>query len=161
MRRLLRAIRNVLRAMRRAAARWKEVLVEVGAKLVRRRVPSGVPVEPDEPEVSETAELAPDQFGNDVRELARQLIADGNPDPDRLAALPADVARWLTVLDDAQLRTVMRASDDALQAHLRGRKGLVGVPGADKESVDEWVAAQTGRDIDDPEIEYQLAWRPA
>lgn len=155
MRGLIAAIRNALRAMRRAASRWKEIVVEVGGRLVSMLVPSGAPIEPDEPETIEKAE---DRFGDELRELARQLIADGTPDPDRLAAMPADVTRWLTVLDDAQLRSVMRASDDELQAHLHGRKGLRSVPWSDRASVDEWIAAQTSRDLDDPELEMELAW---
>lgn len=155
---LLAMIGKVLRAMRRAAAQWREVIVDVGGKLVRMLVPSGAPIEPDEPE---TVEATADDFGDRVRALANQLIANGMPDLDLLVSIPDDVGRWLGVLDDSQLRSVMRASDDELQAHLRHRKGLCGVPWSDKDSVDEWVAAQTGRDIDDPEIEFEMVWRPA
>lgn len=158
MKSLFAMIGKVLRAMKRAAVQWREVMLEVGGKMVRMLIPSGPPIEVDEPEPAEVDE---DQFNNNLRELARQLLADGTPDPDRLAALPTGLARWLTVLDDGQLRSVMRSSDDELQAHFRGRKGLRGVPWADKDSVDEWVAGQTGRDVSDPELETELAWRLA
>jgi hypothetical protein len=59
MKNLMRAIRNVLRAMRGAAGNIVRVTREIGGQLVSMLVP-GVPIyEPDEPAITE--EAAPNQ----------------------------------------------------------------------------------------------------
>src|SRR5690606_34270361 len=121
---LLAAIRGVLKAMRKAAARWKEVVVEVGGRLVTMLVPSGAPVEADEPETAEAP--AVDDFALQVRSLAAQLIADCTPDPDLMANLPEHIVRWLSLSDDQMLRGIALATDREIQDHVRGRKGIRG-----------------------------------
>lgn len=158
MRALLAAIRNVMRAMRRAAARFREDVVEIGGKMVRMLVPSGVPDEPDE---AIPAEQPVDDFGHRVRSLAAQLIDDGVPNPDLMASLPPDTVRWLSVCTDPMLSAVAKASDDELRDHVKGRRSIRGVLCSDAESVREWIAAQTGSEPDDPELDQKLAWVPA
>lgn len=160
MRGLLAAIRNVMRAMRRAANRFREVTVSVGGKLVSMLVPSGIPDAPDEPVLAEQAPA--DDFGDRVRKAAASLQNAGLPDPDLLATLPQPVVRWLSICDDAMLAAIMRSSDAAISDHVKGRKSIRGVLCADESSVDEYVRALTGTpDAPEEEVKAHTAWVPA
>lgn len=157
---LLVMIGKVLRAMRRAAAQWKTVMFEVGGKLVSMLVPSGEPVEPDETEATEAP--AVDQFALHVRTLAAQMIADGTPNPDVMAELPEHIVRWLSVCDDQMLRGIARATDQQIQDHVRGRKGLRGCMWSDPESVDAYVRSLLDDpDVSEEEVSLHRAWVPA
>ncbi len=160
MRGLLAAIRNVLRAMRRAAARMKEVTVMAGGKLISMLIPGAEPVEPDEPVAVEAAPV--DDFGDRVRKAAGSMMAAGIPDPDLLATLPQSTVRWLSLCDDEMLKAVMRSSDEAIRDHIRGRKSIRGVLCADEESVDQYVRSLMDRpDAPQEEVRQHMAWVPA
>lgn len=159
MRALLVAIRNVMRAMRRAANRFKEVSTMVGGKLVSMLVPSGVPDEPDE---AIPAEQPVDDFGDRVRRAAASLQNEGLPDPDLLATLPQPLVRWLSICDDSMLAEVMRSSDEAIRDHVKGRKSIRGVLCADEQSVDDYVRALMGKpDAHEDEVRQTMSWMPA
>lgn len=157
MRSLLAAIRNVMRAMRRVANRFKEVTVSVGGRLVSILVPSGIPDETDEPFVAE--QTPADDFGDRVRKAAASLQNSGLPDPDLLATLPQQVVRWLSICDDGMLAEVMRSSDEAIRDHVKGRKAIRGVLCADEQSVDNYVRALLDKpDAPDDEVRQAMAW---
>jgi hypothetical protein len=160
MRGLLAAIRNICRRMTRALRAMAEEWIEVGGKMVRRLVPSSAPIEADEQEAVDT--LAVDDFGLKVRALASQLVNDGTPSPDLMAALPPEVVRWLSVCDDPMLRAIARASDEAIQDHVKGRRYLRGVVRSDKEGLNDYIRSMMpDEDMLDDELHRAMAWLPA
>lgn len=156
------AIRNIFRALRKAMASLKEVVVDVGGRLVKMLVPSGSQTEADEPEaVNRDADEWAD-FGNKVRALAGQLEGDGIPSPDLMSALPQNIVRWLSVCDDSMLRSIAKSSDDEIKGHVRSRKYLRGVVCSDAQSVDHYVRALADDpDMPDDELESAYTWLPA
>ncbi|MGV8953116.1 MAG: hypothetical protein ACOH2M_18605 [Cypionkella sp.] len=159
MRGLLAAIRNVCRRMARALRNMKEEWVEIGGRLVRMLVPAGAPLEADEPETVEAP--AVDDFGMKIRALASQLQGDGVPSVDLLASMSPDQVRWLSVCDDSMLRAIAKASDEEIDAHLRGRRYLRGVVRADRQGMDEYINAMMPDDMPEDELQTAMAWLPA
>ena len=155
------AIQRIFRALRRAMARMTEKWLEVGGKMIRMLVPSGAPIEMDEPEAKNAGEDEWAEFGAKVRALAGQLIGDGTPNADLMASLPPGVVRWLSVCDDSMLRGVMKAPDDGIKDHMQGRRYLRGVVCPDEASLDSYIRDMSD-DLEMPEEELKSAkaWLP-
>lgn len=163
MKNLMKAIRNVLRAMRRAAGNMVRVTREIGGRLVSMLVP-GVPIyEPDEHEVAESAASEqPDYFREmTIRAAAAQMMSGGVPAPELMADLTADERRWLAVMDDAMLKRIVLSRMPDLREHLRNRQTIKGVLRFDRKCVDDYLDALAREQVEgedlDPEHGSQWA----
>ena len=155
MKNLMKAIRNVLRAMRRASGNMVRVTREIGGRLVSMLMP-GVPVcEPDEHEVSDEAvPNQPDYFREmTLRAAAAQLMSGGVPSPEIMADLGVEERRWLAVMDDDMLKRIVLSKLPDLREHLRNRQTIRGVLRYEKAAVDAYLDALAGKQVEGEYLE--------
>lgn len=165
MKNLMRAIRNVLRAMRRAAGAMVKVTRDVAGQLVSMWVPSAPVYEPDEPEI--TDEVVPSQQDYfremTIRAAAAQIMSGGVPAPEIMADLSIEERRWLAVMPDDMLKLVVQSKLPDLREHLRNRQTLRGVLRFEKTAVDAYLDALAREQVEgeDLEPEHGSAWAMA
>ncbi len=158
MKNLMRAIRNVLRAMRRAAGTMVRVTKEIGGQLVSMLVP-GVPVyEPDEPEIADAeAPQQPDYFREmTIRATAAQMMSGGVPSPEIMADLSVEERRWLAVMDDAMLKRIVLSKLSDLREHLRNRQTIREVLRFDQQCVDDYLDALAREQVEGEDLKPEL-----
>lgn len=165
MKALMKAIRNVLRAIRKAAGTMVRVTKEIGGRLVSMWVP-GVPVyEPEEPEIAD--EAVPDQTDYfremTIRAAAAQMMSGGVPAPEIMADLSAEERRWLAVMPDDMLKLVVLSRMPDLRDHLRNRQTLRGVLRFEKSAVDAYLDALARDEVEGEHLEpeYGSGWAMA
>jgi hypothetical protein len=140
MKAILAKIAAVLAAMPRLV--WERV--RIGGDWVMRLVAKpAMPMPAPEP-VENESDLVEQEWAEQlaaIREIATLLQAGRYPAPELAGQLSEMRLKWLGVLPDEMLQKVAQASDEALKAHVLGRKAIRGVLRADREAVDAWTAA--------------------
>lgn len=168
MKTLMKAIRNVLRAMRKAAGNMVRVTREIGGQLVSMLVP-GVPVyepdEPDEPEIAEeTASNQPDYFREmTIRAAAAQMMSGGVPAPEIMSDLSVEERRWLAVMPDEMLKKIVLSKMPDLREHLRNRQTIRGMLRFEKAAVDDYLDALARGEVEGEDLgpEHGSEWAMA
>ena len=155
MKNLMRAIRNMLKAIRRAASTMVRVTKEIGGQLVSMLVPCVPVYEPDEPEIAdETAAEQPDYFREmTVRAAAAQMMSGGVPSPEIMSDLSVEERRWLAVMPDEMLKKIVLSRMPALREHLRNRQTLKGVLRFEKAAVDDYLDALAREQVEGEDLE--------
>ncbi|AEQ52670.1 hypothetical protein KKY_2662 [Pelagibacterium halotolerans B2] len=105
----------------------------------------------EQPDYIDQAEAPYDR----IRKAAAAMAA-GSVTPDHLMGMPADLVTWLRVMPRSMLCRVACASDDAIDAHMHGRKTMRGVLTYDRDAVDQYRAANERARRDD-ELDEKLA----
>lgn len=165
MKSLMKAIRNALRAMRRAAGSMVRVTREIGGRLVSMLVPAMPIYEPVEPETAEeTVPNQEDYFREmTVRAAAAQMMSGGVPALELMAGLSIEERRWLAVMDDAMLKRVVLSRMPDLREHLRNRQTIRGVLRFERAAVDAYLDALAREQVEgeDLEPEHGSQWAMA
>jgi hypothetical protein len=138
MRRIWMAIKAAFAAM--SAFTWRRC--RYTGRWVLERVASigAMPVIPiadqtgaiDEPAVTQDERL------QRIRKAALTIVA-GVPDPEVIALLEERDYIWLSALDKKSLCRIGFASDADLRGHLSGKRVMIGILAADRESVDAYL----------------------
>lgn len=136
MKSILKAIGRALAALPRFV--WQKVCV-AGEWISQLVALPSVPL----PEMAENESIAraqPDEHLDAVRQVAALLYSDRVPTPDLVGKLSQQEMLWLAACDQEMLRSIARAKDPELSAHIKGRKSIKGVLINDAETIADYLS---------------------
>lgn len=142
MKSILKAIGRALAAIPRFV--WARVQ-ECGEWVSRLVAVPAVPVEEGGQNES-VAHTQRDEHLDAVRQVAALLYSDRVPTPDLVGHLSHQEMMWLAACDQQMLRSIARAKDPELSAHLKGRKSIRGVLLNDVEVIKDFLRSGERKD---------------
>ncbi|WP_143009398.1 hypothetical protein [Pelagibacterium luteolum] len=131
----MKAIASALAALPRFV--WQRVCI-AGEWISQLIALPALPLE--EAAQNESGERAqPDEHLDAVRQVAALLYSDRVPTPDLVGKLSQQEMLWLSACNQEMLRSIARAKDPELSAHIKGRKSLKGVLINDAPTIAEYL----------------------
>lgn len=159
---ILKAIRNILRAMKRATGGLIRKTVEIGGKLVSVLVPGPVAAaEQDyaDYEVPEVAQSLKEGYEVEhaIYDAAVELLGGGELKPETAERITADQLKWLSAMPDEMLRKVLCSQPYAVRDHLKGERSIRGVLRFERAAIDEYIEAMARQPIEESEWKQERA----